>query len=1081
MSELLVYSASAGSGKTHSIAGQYILMLFAKPNAWRNILAVTFTNKACDEMKSRIIDELNAIINNLPNNRTAEICHATGLSSQMVVNRARSIFTGMLHDYSFFSVSTIDSFFQKVLRNFTRETGIQYNYELELDTANVINMAVDDLLEKSNSDPQLKKNIISLVEQKMENLSKWDFRSDLKSFLENVIYSDYRSYENAYNEFFSDTDRNKKFRNEIIKIQKDFVEYANNYCNKLSDLMKINNLQIDSFSGGSTSSIIKRLLKTQSQLKSNETIVIDSTFKGIDEAEKWFVKAKIQSGQYNKIVADFISLSIEMKEFYLCEYPKYITAGLIKKNIGYAALISDGIKAIRDYLGKEDKFLISEVPVFLSEIARNNSSSFIYEKTGTFYENYLIDEFQDTSISQWNSFYPLLSESLADGDENEINILVGDVKQSIYAWRGGDWRLLAYKVKESFENYFKTINLDDNWRSGETIVNFNNVFFREASNVLSETIKSNFPEHLAPATSDLIKTVIYGNIEQNVKKQFDSELSVSIFETPKDKHRDLPPKVGIIQKMIEKIEDLQLLGHTAGEMMILVRSNAEGSEIAKSIISHSRSHSAKKGVIYDVISSDALLISANKAVKLLISCFRYLNNIKDQLSFTEAAYIYYVQTVLQDQMDSDLSKEDFTAYFDSKIKHLTEIFRHKLLHELTDIIIEELELNKTQDNIPFLNSFRDLIHDFCLRNPSEIGAFLEYWDESGYKQNLRIPEKQNAINIISIHKSKGLAADFVFVPFCNWELSKSGDMIWVSSPNPPFNALPVWPVNYNQSLESSEFADDYYYTKFKHSIEAFNMMYVAFTRARKGLYISIIDTLDKSNNKISTIVKKVFANQTFLEKINAEAVENPDLRYIEYSIGKIPKAIKENNDDSYMDSYPVYVPQKQIKIKSFFERDKLDPESETSVHKGIVFHKIFEKINLAVDVESAVNKIVASGLIKSEEAENYKTDVKNLINNDFVKDWFSEKYIILNEAEIITAAGQIKRPDRIMISSEMAIIADYKFGSHEKLSYISQTREYAALLKELGFNKIEIYLWFVLSGFVIKVDADSGTTEKITI
>jgi ATP-dependent exoDNAse (exonuclease V) beta subunit len=397
-----------------------------------------------------------------------------------------------------------------------------------------------------------------------------------------------------------------------------------------------------------------------------------------------------------------------------------------------------------------------------------------------------------------------------------------------------------------------------------------------------------------------------------------------------------------------------------------------------------------------------LLISANKAVKLLISCFRYLNNIKDQLSFTEAAYIYYVQTVLQNDNDSDLSKEDFTAYFFSKIQHLTEIFRHKLLHELTDIIIEELELNKTQDNIPFLNSFRDLVHDFCLRNPSEIGAFLEYWDEHGYKQNLRIPEKQNAINIISIHKSKGLAADFGFVPFCNWELSKTGDMIWVSSPNPPFNTLPVWPVNYNHNLESSEFADDFYFTKFKHSVEAFNAMYVAFTRARKGLYISIIDATDKNDNKISTIVKKVFSNPTFLEKINAEGIENEEFRFTEYSIGKIPQAVKENNADSYMDSYPVYVPQKQIKIKSFFERDKLDPESVTSVHKGIVFHKIFEKIKLADDVESAVNKIVASGLIKSEEAENYKIDVQRLINNDFVKDWFSDKYKILNETEIIT-------------------------------------------------------------------------------
>lgn len=1082
MGELLVYSASAGSGKTHSIAGQYILMLFAKPGAWRNILAVTFTNKACDEMKSRIIDELNSIINNLPGNRTNEIATATGLSNQMVVNRAKEIFTGMLHDYSFFSVSTIDSFFQKILRNFTRETGIQYNYELELDTDNVINMAVDELLEKSNSDPILKKNIIILVEQKMESLAKWDFRSDLKNFLKEVIQSDYRSYEKSYTTFFSEPKNLVELNKKLNSIQQTFSKSVDDFCIRLQSLMTNHGLSIEDFSGGNRSSVIKRLLKSNLQIKNNEVVEIEKLFNNFDDREKWFSKANVKANDNLLNIADeFIVVATEMFHHFENEYPRFVTAILIKKHIGYAALINDGLKAIHDYLGREDKFLISEVPVFLSEIAQQNSSSFIYEKTGTFYENYLIDEFQDTSISQWNSFYPLLSESLASAGEKDVNVLVGDVKQSIYAWRGGDWRLLAYKVQESFINYFKSINLDQNWRSGKTIVNFNNEFFTLASTILAENIRNSFPPHLSPITADLITSAIYNNISQSVKKDFDSEVKIIVFEKADNKTQELDSKSRIIENLIRQIEELQLNNHQAGEIMILVRSNAEGSQIAKHIIRHSQSDAAKKGVVYDVISSDALFISANKAVKLIIACFKYLNNLNDSLAFTEAAYIYYIQNILSDNQEIDLSREDFTVYFSGKIDYLKEIFHHKLLHEITNIIIEELALNKNTTNIPFLNSFRDIVHEFSLKNPSEIGVFLEYWEETGVKQNLKIPEKQNAINIISIHKSKGLAADFVFVPFCDWVLSKSGDLIWVSATDEPFNTLPVWPVNFDAKLEKSAFAEDYYLTKFKNYVESFNMMYVAFTRARKGLYISFTNTPDVPRNQISTIVNTALADTTFINNIAANVKTSEELKYTEYSIGRPPSTSAKTDQASYIETYPVHIPDKSIKIKSFFERDKVDVNSESSIHKGIVFHKVFENINTTKDIESAINKMIAGGVVRKSDLDYYTQEVNKLCSLPLVKDWFTDKYKILNESEIITDEGRIKRPDRIMIDSDRIIIVDYKFGQNEKSEYISQTREYAGLLKKLGYKNIEIYLWFVLSGFLLKVNPDNGQAEKISV
>jgi ATP-dependent exoDNAse (exonuclease V) beta subunit len=1081
MGQLLVYSASAGSGKTHSIAGQYILMLFSKPKAYRNILAVTFTNKACEEMKSRIITELAAIINNSPGNRIEEIVKHTGKSSDMVKIMAKQIFTEMLHDYSFFSVSTIDSFFQKILRNFTRETGIQYNYEIELDTENIINLAVDNLLENSNSNPELKKNIISLVDQKMESLSKWDFRKDLKSFLKKVIESDYRSYEVEYNSFFSDKNKVASFKKDINKIEKDFQNSIKQFCDDLSSVLQKHNLNIEDFSGGTTRSIIKRLLKTHKLVISNQDIDSEVHFKDIDLPEKWLKKSELDKEPLKSATNQLIKISILLLQYFEKEYSRYITAIIIKKHLNYAALINEGLQTIHNYLHTEGKFLISEVPVFLSEIARHNSSSFIYEKTGSFYENYLIDEFQDTSGIQWNSFYPLMLESLSSGDENEINILVGDVKQSIYAWRGGDWRLLAYQVKQKFENYYNHISLDDNWRSGETIVNFNNYFFDNAAKVLGNAIKSTYPEKLIEFTGDLIQNSIYNNIKQNVKKDFSSIVKLSIFEKEKDKTLEQSFEYRIVNRMIEQIEELQQNNYKPGDIMILVRTNIQGSRIAQQIIRHAQSPLAKPGIVYDVISSDALFVSSNKAIQLIISCFRYLTNENDKLSFTEAAYLYYLQTIFQSTEVQIYNKTNFSVHLQNILEPLKDSFRQKLLHDLTDIIIEELGLNKKVENVPFLNSFRDIVHEFGLKYPAEVESFLEYWDEKGIKLNLKIPEKQNAINIISIHKSKGLAADFVFVPFCDWDLHKSGDTIWAQTNIEPFNALPVWPVNFDGKTEKSLFREEYYFHKFRQSVESFNMMYVAFTRARKGLFITATDATDNKFAKVSSILRNVIETTEFEKEMQPKISTSDTLNYKEYSIGKIENIEKTLDHDGYFNSYPVYVPLKQIKIKSFFDRDKVDANSQSLVHKGIIYHKIFERITTIDDISSSINDLFAKGQIIKDDVEIYKSEIVKIVSSTQVKSWFDGTYKVSNEAEIVTKNAKLKRPDRIMESGNEIIIVDYKFGHAENSKYVAQTKEYADLLREMGYTNIKIYIWYVLSSYMIEVNHSKDTTEKILL
>ncbi|HOZ30796.1 MAG TPA: 3'-5' exonuclease, partial [Bacteroidales bacterium] len=533
--------------------------------------------------------------------------------------------------------------------------------------------------------------------------------------------------------------------------------------------------------------------------------------------------------------------------------------------------------------------------------------------------------------------------------------------------------------------------------------------------------------------------------------------------------------------IIKKIEYLQEMNYKPGDIMILVRKNDEGSDIVRQIIQYSQSAEAKPGIIYDVISSDALFVSSNKAVRLIISFLRYIADNKNKLAFTEAAYIYYLHSKLISDEEISFNFKTYSDYLEKTIKPIETSVRQLLLHELVDTIISTLSLNTNVENIPFLNSFRDIIHEFSTKNPADINSFLEYWDESGAKLNLKIPEKQNAINIISIHKAKGLAADFVFIPFCDWKMVHNDDIIWAKTDNPPFNALPVWPVSFNNKLSNSLFCDDFYLHKFQQTVETFNMMYVAFTRARKGLFISATDQTDKNFNSIYSVLKNVLSEPQFASVSKLANNRNAELGYTEYQSGEIEKTIKKEENNKYFSTYPVYISKKQIKVKSFFDRDKVDVSSVSTIHKGIIYHKVFENIKTHNDIDKAVRKLYYSGQIRQSEVIEISNEIKSIISAGYIKHWFDGSYKIINETEIITNDHAIKRPDRVMLSDDETIVVDYKFGFNENNKYIKQTKDYANLLGSMGYKNIKLYIWYVMSGYLIKIDVNSNKTEKIDL
>jgi ATP-dependent exoDNAse (exonuclease V) beta subunit len=400
---------------------------------------------------------------------------------------------------------------------------------------------------------------------------------------------------------------------------------------------------------------------------------------------------------------------------------------------------------------------------------------------------------------------------------------------------------------------------------------------------------------------------------------------------------------------------------------------------------------------------------------------------------------------------------------------------------LTEIIIKTLKLNDEPDNVPFLISFRDIIHDYSQKYPSEVESFIEYWEEFGIKKNLKIPEKQNAINIITIHKAKGLAADIVFVPFCTWQFAKAGSLQWCKIDQEPFNVLPIWPVNFDAKMSNSIVQESYQLEKFRRSIESFNLLYVAFTRARKALYISASSNPKDDAIYVENSLNLVLNDTNFRNEIKLKVTDDEIYNSTEYSIGNVPVTAKTDNETKYFDKYPIYVPTKNIIIKSYFDRDKIDVNSDSIIHKGIIFHKLFEKILCYEDIDRAVMSAYRLGEITEEQTINYKQEIEEILSNGFIKPWFDKTYKVSTEVEIINKEGQIKRLDRLLENDSEIVIVDYKFGSIENNKYQKQLLEYSNLLKDMGYKTIKTYIWYVLLGYVIEIGNYESEVNKIEL
>ena len=1096
---LNIYRASAGSGKTHLLTGFYLKLLFdpqllppthSGEMKFSEILAVTFTNKATGEMKSRIIEQLFRLSQNpAKSDYFADIApvfakgdlHDPDEQQRVVAQirkKATQLLVQILNEYSAFNISTIDSFFQRIVRSFARELNIPGNYEVELDSDRVLEAAVTNFLDKlSRKDARdIFDWMVSFSEKRIEEGSGWDFRNGLIALAKKVLNSEtYRQHSEAIREFTSDKPRLNQYAQMLDKLVRDWREKAKRLGEQGKELMELNGLQPSDFKNGGSGTISyfdKLLAGEKDQPAKRFAEVIENP----DALFKTAVSENVKDAfllLMNKIYAHVTGP----------DYCNFMTARAIRSNFYELGILANIDREMTAYCNEQNIMLLSSTTEMLSRLIDQDDAPFIYEKTGTRIHSYMIDEFQDTSGMQWGNFKPLLSNSLAQGYQN---LIVGDVKQSIYRWRGGDWNLLNAEINdyEPLAHNDDDTSLITNWRSLPAIVEFNNDFF----------------EYLAEQLDGLIGSsrisAIYEKVKQHIapknlgKGKPQGFVSISFLEPTDDDGAPIAkPRVEDFvaeasRRLPEVIIELQQKGFRPSDIAILCRRNKECCWAAEALLRYKNEHpDSPYGM--DIISSEALLLSARPSIQALVSLMQHAQNPESDILRAIAWSNYF-------QLEGCTTDEALTRYFGLREDERTfhPELAHRPLYEMVEELIALFPVAPQQQDAPFLQAFRDLVLEFEHTQGSDLSAFLKWWGQTGYKKSITTPEGQDAIRIMTVHKSKGLEAPAIVLPYASWslDLEASSDILWCEPKEEPFKQDILLPVALKKDLEHTIFRSDYIEERERVVIDNLNTAYVAFTRPREALLIMAPKPAapkkgTKKEAKTLEDYLQIYCKlQTGQEALCKGVLERA--QRASTASGATPSPATSMNSaspspatasgsattSSTLLPLSLMPPTKPHLPQLTILHDPAKPDI-TAKQKGNYIHAVMQEIRTAADADRVIEKLYAKGAIDPDiiDQPQMLDTIHRILQLPAVAPWFKPGLQVLNELTLMDSQGKQHRPDRIIITpSQSVIVIDYKTGESHP-GYRRQVAEYMRLLRQLGYSKVRGFLLFIKDETIVEV------------
>ncbi len=1061
--QLTVYKASAGSGKTFRLACEYIKLLIDNPIRYRHILAVTFTNKATEEMKHRILSQLYGIWKNLPSSDDYlnEVMESLKIDQDMASKKAGIALHQLLHDYSYFRVETIDSFFQTVLRNLARELDLTANLRVELNDDQVEEQAVDMLIEQLQKDDLILKWLISYIEQSIEEDKSWNVIGHVKKFGKTIFREYYKSHSEQLNACITQKGFFKQYVKELESLRAQAKKTMNDMGDQFFNVISENGLAPDSFANKNRG-ISSYFRKLQGNDFSDKVCYNATVEKCLTDSEKWTSKS---SPDRNTILSlaesTLMPLLTEAERIRLQQWKIYLSADCTLKHLNQLRLLSNIEQQVRKLNEEANRFLLSDTQQFLNDLIDDSDSPFIFEKIGAQLEHIMIDEFQDTSTVQWKNFKLLLEETMSR-DASELppnvirNMIVGDVKQSIYRWRNGDWRLLN-GIEKQFKqgaHQLLTHHLDTNFRSSYHVVRFNNAFFQQAS-VLEH---DNEAELNADGANELQQA--YDDVNQVCfQERFRKSGMVRITLLPQAGYDEEVMKTlgSYVDELLERQVPQQ-------DIAILVRSNRYIPQIADYFL-QTRPH-------VTIISDEAFRLDASLAVCTLVSAMQLLIRENDQLARASVEKAYY--TIHKAPLGS-LLDDARTA-----LLHLPMVDMVEQLYQL-------LQLSKLNDQGAYLCTFFDKVNDFVTDNGTDIEGFLTLWEESIHEKTIPSDNK-TGIRVISIHKSKGLEFKHVIVPYCDWRLELGGTL-WCQPTEAPYNQLPLVPVDYSGKLKDTIYEQDYVFEHLQNCVDNLNLLYVVFTRAKENLFV--IGRRDATGTR-SMLIQQVL-DKLELDGARKEMSEEKDqpirFEYGSWSADASSHKEKDLSSNVFLkksepmhidvESYDSRVDFRQSNpSKDFVDDSSLSDEDRQRnqyVKMGNILHHLFSQIRTTQDIPGVLRQLEYDGVLYDEEisAEKIKSMLEKRLTHPKVSDWFSDKWNLFNECSIIRTDehGELveRRPDRVMTDGTRTIVVDFKFGSQRE-EYHQQVREYMQLLQQMGHPQVEGYLWYVYSNQIKEVN-----------
>jgi len=1076
---LTVYKASAGSGKTFQLVVEYLKLLLKNPFNYKHILAVTFTNKATNEMKTRILEQLDLLAGNQDSAYLAILQNNT-FSEKEIRNKAKLVLKNILHDYNRFSIKTIDSFTQRIIKSFNRELGISPNFTIELDSEMILEEAVDRMLSKIDKDKKLLKWLKEFSKEKIEDNYSQRIDDDIKTLGKELFKEHVQIFFPENSESVYSRENLDSFGKELNKIKNQFESAIKVLGGKGAQIIENSGLSIYDFSYKKTGVAGYFSTLAEGTFKEPGTRILTCA----QEVEKWYSKTHKEAAEIHRLVeSELQPLLIDIISYFDTEKQNYYTAIVILKQLRILGILSDLKEEIKTLLHEKGILQISDSNLLLSKIIGQSDSPYIYEKTGNHYNHFMLDEFQDTSTLQWNNFKPLVVNSLAEGNKN---LIVGDVKQSIYRWRNSDWKILAEQLNKDFsEAQINNKTLLQNWRSNTNIIDFNNAIF----DTLKETIVNTLLKEIDNEQEVFINKFrnIYDSFNQKPGQPETNKqgfVKVQFFDKKEFKKESA-------KSMVEQVKQLQDQGIKASEIAILIRTNKEGTSIVQEFLG-AAAKVENQSYNLSLLSNESLFLHASKGVLFVVNTIELLIDSQNEIAKVALLnmWIEWLKPELQrrnkfvinnkNQVQIDFSTnnqqqidEHFNSLFETELKTKLANVKEKILlaslDESITLICSQFELFEIESELPFLQTLIDKSGELKTSLSNDLSNLLFWWNEKGFLTSVNVNEEVDSVRLLTVHKSKGLEYKAILLPFLDWKTSWSGQtspLLWCRPKEKPFNKFPLLPVRAGTQMEKSYFQNEFYEEKLNNIIDSFNLIYVAFTRAKTALFINC-PASTKTEKSMPHLLKN---SLEFLSDKNEFSKSWNDEKSI-FQFGFLPKSSdkKKRSDSVIIKKYKFNDFSEKIKLRTSGDDFLIEGEKHSSVkNTGKIIHDILSEIETQKDIEKACLKALKNKLVNQTEFVEIKKKLQKSILNPEILSWFNGSYTIINERSLLTSK-RILRPDRIMISGDEAIVVDYKTGINKSESYNRQIKLYAKTLKETGYKKVIGFLWYINQNVVEKV------------